>query len=65
MNSKHSWNTWELTLVTFISSVTMRKYRSVIITTILKSDISSTLNRQALFNQLSLDNVTNGELHLK
>ena len=65
MNSKHSWNTWELTLVTFISSVTMCKYRSVIIIPIMKSENSNFVNRQTLFNQLSLDYVTNGGLHLK
>ena len=60
MNSKHSWNAWELTLETFISSVTMCKYRSVIIIPIMKSENSNFVNRQTLFNQLSLDYVTNG-----
>ena len=65
MNSKHSWNAWELTLETFISSVIMCKYRSLIIIPIMKSENSNSVNRQTLFNQLSLDYVTNGGLHLK
>ena len=65
MNSKHPWNAWELALETFISSVTMCKYRSVIIIPIMKSENSNSVNRQTLFNQLSLDYVTNGGLHLK
>ena len=32
---------------------------------ILKSENSNSVNRQTLFNQLSLDYVTNGGLHLK